>query len=39
MGLHLELMIFGKSAPYKKIYEHFNLTSEYIIKKLIKFIN
>ena len=29
---------FGKSAPYKKIYEHFNLTSEDIIKKVKKII-
>ena len=27
---------FGKSAPYKKIYEHFNLTGEYIVKKINK---
>ena len=27
---------FGKSAPYKKIYEHFNLTSEYIVTKINK---
>ena len=27
---------FGKSAPYKKIYEHFNLTSKYIVTKIDK---
>ena len=27
---------FGKSAPYKKIYEHFNLTSKYIVTKVNK---
>ena len=27
---------FGKSAPYKKIYEHFNLTSKYIVTKINK---
>ena len=30
---------FGKSAPYKDIYEHFGLTSENIIKKIKKMIN
>ena len=30
---------FGKSAPYKKIYEHFDLTTENIIKKVKKILN
>ena len=31
-GLTFGVDDFGKSAPYKKIYEHFNLTSGHIIK-------
>ena len=31
-GLTFGVDDFGKSAPYKKIYEHFNLTSNHIIK-------
>ena len=31
-GLAFGVDDFGKSAPYKKIYEHFNLTSGHIIK-------
>ena len=31
-GLTFGVDNFGKSAPYKKIYEHFNLTSNHIIK-------
>ena len=31
-GRELGIDSFGKSAPYKKIYEHFNLTSNNIIK-------
>ena len=31
-GISLGMKSFGKSAPYKKIYEHFNLTSENIVK-------
>ena len=31
-GLAFGVDDFGKSAPYKKIYEHFNLTSDHIIK-------
>ena len=27
---------FGKSAPYKEIYNHFELNSEKIIKKIRK---
>ena len=38
-GMELGIDTFGKSAPYKKIYEHFKLTSNNIIqqaKKLLK---
>ena len=38
-GLAFGVDDFGKSAPYKKIYEHFNLTSKNIIKKVKEFIN
>ena len=31
-GTSLGMKSFGKSAPYKKIYEHFNLTSDNIVK-------
>ena len=31
-GLTFGVDDFGKSAPYKKIYEHFNLTSDNIVK-------
>ena len=31
-GVSLGLKSFGKSAPYKKIYEHFNLTSDNVVK-------
>ena len=31
-GISLGMKSFGKSAPYKKIYEHFNLTSDNIVK-------
>jgi len=31
-GLAFGVDDFGKSAPYKKIYEHFNLTNDHIIK-------
>ena len=33
-GLNFGINNFGKSAPYKKIYEHFKLNSENIIKKI-----
>jgi len=33
-GLNFGINDFGKSAPYKKIYEHFHLNSENIIKKI-----
>ncbi|HJO77077.1 MAG TPA: transketolase [Pelagibacteraceae bacterium] len=31
-GISLGIKSFGKSAPYKKIYEYFNLTSDNIVK-------
>ena len=31
-GISLGMKSFGKSAPYKKLYEHFNLTSDNIVK-------
>ena len=31
-GISLGMKSFGKSAPYKKIYEHFNLTSDDVVK-------
>jgi len=31
-GISLGIKSFGKSAPYKKIYEHFNLTSNNVVK-------
>ena len=31
-GISLGIESFGKSAPYKKIYEHFNLTSDNVVK-------
>jgi len=31
-GISLGIKSFGKSAPYKKIYEHFNLTSDNVVK-------
>ncbi len=33
-GLNFGINDFGKSAPYKEIYDHFNLNSESIIKKI-----
>ena len=33
-GLSFGINDFGKSAPYKEIYNHFNLNSEHIIKKI-----
>ncbi len=33
-GLNFGINDFGKSAPYKKIYDHFGLSSENIIKKI-----
>jgi len=31
-GISLGIKSFGKSAPYKELYEHFNLTSDNIVK-------
>ena len=33
-GLNFGINDFGKSAPYKKIYNHFNLNTESIVKKI-----
>ena len=33
-GLNFGIDEFGKSAPYKEIYNHFNLNTESIIKKI-----
>ena len=33
-GLNFGINDFGKSAPYKKIYNHFKLNSESIVKKI-----
>ena len=33
-GLNFGIDDFGKSAPYKEIYNHFNLNEEKIIKKI-----
>ena len=33
-GLNFGIDNFGKSAPYKKIYNHFGLNEENIIKKI-----
>ena len=33
-GLNFGINDFGKSAPYKEIYDHFELSSESIIKKI-----
>ena len=33
-GLNFGINDFGKSAPYKKIYDHFKLNSENIVKKI-----
>ena len=38
-GLTFGVEDFGKSAPYKKIYEYFNLTEDHIIKLTKKMIN
>ena len=35
-GLNFGINDFGKSAPYKKIYDHFKLNVENIVKKLKK---
>ena len=33
-GLNFGVNDFGKSAPYKQIYDHFGLNSENIIRKI-----
>ena len=33
-GLNFGVDNFGKSAPYKEIYDHFDLSAENIIKKI-----
>ena len=33
-GLNFGINDFGKSAPYQEIYDHFNLNSNKIIKKI-----
>jgi transketolase len=38
LGVELGIDTFGKSAPYKKIYEHFKLTSNNIIQQAKKII-
>ena len=35
-GLNFGIDDFGKSAPYKKIYQHFGLITESIVKKIMK---
>ena len=35
-GLNFGINDFGKSAPYKEIYNHYELTSESIIKNIKK---
>ena len=35
-GISLGMKSFGKSAPYKKVYEHFDLTSDNIVKSARK---
>ena len=31
-GISLGIKSFGESAPYKKLYKHFNLTSDNVVK-------
>ncbi len=38
-GMTFGIDNFGKSAPYKEIYEHFGLTSKNIVKKVKEMIN
>jgi transketolase len=38
-GLHFGIDEFGKSAPYKEIYDYFGLTVENIVKKTKNFVN
>ena len=37
-GLSFSIEDFGKSAPYKKVYDHFGLSAEKISKKIKFFI-
>ena len=37
-GISFGIEQFGKSAPYKKLYEYFHLTDSKISQKIIKFI-
>ena len=37
-GLAFGINDFGKSAPYKDVYNHFNLTTESILTKIKKII-
>ena len=37
-GVSFGLNDFGKSAPYKDVYEHFGLTTDKIVKKIKKLI-
>ena len=37
-GLSFSIEDFGKSAPYKEVYNHFGLRSEKIVKKIKLFI-
>jgi transketolase len=38
-GFSLGVKSFGKSAPYKKIYEHFNLTVDNVVKTAKKMLD
>ena len=38
-GMAFGIDDFGKSSPYKEIYEHFGLTSKNIVKKVREMIN
>ena len=38
-GISLGMKSFGKSAPYKEIYEHFNLTSDNLVKTAKKMLD
>ena len=38
-GISFGMKSFGKSAPYKKIYEYFNLTSDNVVKSIRKMLD
>jgi len=38
-GISLGIKSFGESAPYKKIYEHFNLTSDNVVNTVKKMLD